>query len=260
MGLYQANVISNDKFNNFSNIIDIYCPEIVKNAKPGQFVHLKCGDTLDPILRRPFSIHQIDYEKEILRIYYAVVGKGTQLLQKIRVNEVVSIMGPLGNGFTLVEEKNVFLIGGGMGSAPLYFLAEELNKRDNKISIFLGAGNEEGIKIKDSFNKISKDIKVSTDDGSAGFHGNVLDLLSNCLSSQSKPQMIYTCGPVPMLKGIQKFAEDKDIPCQLSLESMMACGIGVCLGCVCQGKDKNYYPKVCSDGPVFWAEEVELGG
>jgi dihydroorotate dehydrogenase electron transfer subunit len=212
------------------------------------------------VLRRPFSIHKIDYDNNLIKIYYAVVGKGTKLLQKNKADEKISVMGPLGNGFTLVEEKNVFLIGGGMGSAPLLFLAEELYKRNNKISIFLGAGSQEGLKIKDSFDDISKDVYLSTDDGSAGFHGNVIDLLNNDLSSSKKPQIIYACGPTPMLKAVKKFAETREIPCQLSLESMMACGIGVCLGCACQGEDKNYYPKVCLDGPVFWAGEVKLGG
>ncbi|MDK2985409.1 MAG: dihydroorotate dehydrogenase electron transfer subunit [Clostridia bacterium] len=256
MGVYEARVISQQKLQESAYLLELHCPEIVEKAQAGQFVHLKCSETLAPLLRRPFSIHKTDAARGSLSIYYAVVGEGTYLLSKVPINEQLSVLGPLGKGFQLTKGKNVVVIGGGMGIAPMLFLAEELSKKDNKITILLGARDKEGLLVKDSFARFTNDLQLATDDGSLGHKGTVVELLKESL--QDNPTMLYACGPLPMLKEVKRLSEKEGIPCQLSLEARMACGIGACLGCTCKGKGEKYYPKVCSDGPVFWAEEVDL--
>ena len=257
MGLFQARVKSHVTVNETAFLLELSCPDIVDKIQPGQFVQLKCNDTLDPLLRRPFGVHKIDKDNGSMFIYYGVVGVGTELLKKYKVDDKLSLIGPLGNGFELKRNKDIVVIGGGMGIAPMLFLAEELYARGNRIIVVLGAGDSEGLNIRNSFASFAEDMLLATDDGSLGYHGLVTEPLKELLRDKSF-DMAYACGSPEMLKGVKAIVDSANISCQVSMEARMACGVGVCLGCACKGSNNDYYPKVCIDGPVFWTEEVDL--
>ena len=230
--------------------------EAAKEAKAGQFisVYSKNGATLLP---RPISICEISEDKTKLRLVYRVVGKGTDEFSKLLSDEKVKILGPLGNGYTL-KNKTAILAAGGIGVPPIVELAKELKRKYNcKINIVVGYRNE--LFLLDELKQYG-DVFISTEDGSAGVKGNILDAIrENNISGD----IIYAGGPMPMLRAVKQFAIDKDIEAQISLEERMACGIGACLGCVCKTKDKDEHThvnntRICTDGPVFEAREVEI--
>jgi len=255
-------------------------PLIAKKAKPGQFVHVLIGG--DTLLRRPFSIHSVNGKRSAvsgIEILYKVVGRGTELLSKKKPGESLDIIGPLGNGFKLpvtprlrsgqasygLRVTNV-LIAGGMGVAPLVFLAEKLSnpkaqsptcpeRKRGKPTALIGARDKKSLVCVNELKKLGCDVKIATDDGSAGHKGFVSELLKKELTAQSpKPMALYACGPNPMLKEIAKICKENKINCQVSLEEKMACGVGACLGCAVMTKDG--YKMACKDGPVFNAEEI----
>lgn len=230
-------------------------PELVNLAKAGQFVHVRCGDDYDPLLRRPISINRLDREQGRLTLLYKITGRGTEQLSRYRAGDYVDMMGPLGTGFSLQGEKPL-LIGGGMGIAPLLALADALAPR--AVTMVMGAQNAAGLICHDDFADVCCGLHVATNDGSAGYRGHA-PILAEELFSRHGYDMIYACGPVPMLRYIQQMSARLKIPCQLSLEEFMACGVGACLGCTCEPAGKGApYKKVCTDGPVFWSEEVIL--
>jgi dihydroorotate dehydrogenase electron transfer subunit len=239
--------------NVFQLLLD--APDLTGLSKAGQFVHVRCGDDYDPLLRRPISINRLDKPAGHLTLVYKVVGRGTAQLSRGRAGDYVDIMGPLGNGFTLQGEKPL-LIGGGLGTAPLLALADALVPR--AVTMVMGAQNAAGLVLQRDFQQEYCALHVATDDGSAGFHGHAPVLAEELLARQAY-DIIYACGPVPMLRYIQQMAARLNIPCQLSLEEFMACGVGACLGCTCKpAAEGNPYKKVCTDGPVFWSGEVML--
>lgn len=227
--------------------------DLACNAKPGQFVSLYCKEG-SQLLPRPISICEIDRENETLRLVYRVVGKGTKEFSKMNAGDTIRVMGPLGNGFTL-EGKKAILIGGGIGIPPMLELAKSL---DCEVQVVLGYRNND-LFLKDEFTSYGKVI-VSTEDGSVGTKGNVIDAIRE---NDVQGDIIFACGPTPMLRGIKAYAQEKGLKAQLSLEEKMACGIGACLACVCQSKEVDSHThvknkRICKDGPVFYAEEVEL--
>lgn len=227
--------------------------DLACNAKPGQFVSLYCKEG-SQLLPRPISICEIDRENETLRLVYRVVGKGTKEFSKMNAGDTIRVMGPLGNGFTL-EGKKAILIGGGIGIPPMLELAKSLNC---EVQVVLGYRNND-LFLKDEFTSYGKVI-VSTEDGSVGTKGNVIDAIRE---NDVQGDIIFACGPTPMLRGVKAYAQEKGLKAQLSLEEKMACGIGACLACVCQSKEVDSHThvknkRICKDGPVFYAEEVEL--
>jgi len=235
-------------------------PQIAKEAKPGQFIHVKVSEGINPLLRRPFSIHRvIDKEIEIL---YKIRGKGTEILSQRKEGELLDIIGPLGNGFPFGEEqnKNILLVAGGIGIAPLIFLAEKLREIKNqkskiKIIALLGAKTKDFVLCEKELKDLCTEVKISTEDGSYGFKGLVTELLKNSLTPDySSLTTLYTAGPLLMLQEIKKIANIFKILVFASLEENIACGLGGCLGCVI--KTKQGYKRVCKDGPVFNLEEV----
>lgn len=241
----------------------ILAPEIAHQAVPGQFLMVRIGFELDPLLRRPFSIHQIREDEGTLQILFKVIGKGTRLLSQKREGETLDLLGPLGKGFNAQPDKNI-LVGGGIGVAPLLFLADWLaNKNPGSASkILLGARTREEIEaLTHDFAKITDDLLIATDDGSMGHHGFIPELLEKVQPCESKPLTVYSCGPYPMLKKVVTICRKKGWNAQVSLEAMMACGISACLGCAVKkaaGKsEKMSYLHVCKDGPVFHSEEVD---
>lgn len=228
---------------------------IAENALPGQFLMARIGQGLDPLLRRPFSIHAV-YEERYIEILYKVVGKGTRLLSQVGPGDDVDVIGPLGSGFRLNEERPSLLLGGGLGIAPLFFLAQHMKGKggSGKTSVFVGARTGTEILCAEEFSELGLDVKVATEDGSAGIKGLVTDLITDEILVQ-KPT-IFSCGPYPMLRAVAHLSFNRNLPCQVSLETFMACGVGVCLGCVAEMKSGDLV-RVCKEGPVFEAGEVK---
>ncbi len=227
--------------------------EMAASAKPGQFIAVYSRDG-SRILPRPISICEADPEEGRLRIVYRIAGAGTQEFSGYVSGDPIDIMGPLGNGFPR-EGENVFLIGGGIGIPPMLELAKQLNCEKQ---IILGY-RDENLFLRDEFEAYGE-VFVATEDGSVGSHGNVLDAIrENGLSAD----VMYACGPTPMLRALKEYAAKEGIPCYISLEEKMACGIGACLACVCKTRDVDSHSnvhnrRICKDGPVFPAQEVDL--
>ena len=226
----------------------IIAPEIAGNAKAGQFVHVYVpGHTL----RRPISICQTNGDK--LRLVFQVRGQGTVILSKCRAGDTLDVLGPLGKPFPLFpEKKKVLLVGGGIGVPPLLGLAEYYK---SSASAFLGFRSDENVILENDFAGVGAELQITTEDGSYGEKGYV----SKLFEARDDFDCIYACGPAPMLKSLCAYAEKKNIPCYISLEERMACGVGACLGCACGLIDENgqdYYGHVCKDGPVFNFKQV----
>lgn len=235
-------------------------PDLAAKAKPGQFVHVRCGESFDPLLRRPISIHALDYHKGEIALLYRVVGKGTGLLSQKKAGETLDVLGPLGQGFVVSSGvEKIALVGGGMGAAPLLALAQDCLEKKVKVYFLLGASSKEYLLIEDELARLGVELRIATDDGSQGIRGNTVDLLQRLLV-EGKIDLICACGPKPMLRGVARMALSKEIECQVSLEEKMACGVGACLGCVCRAKTEDgqdTYRKVCQHGPVFDGKEVQ---
>lgn len=249
-----AEVVYNSKVGPEQFLMRVLCPELARASKPGQFVHVRCNSVSDPLLRRPISLHGIDYQEGTISLLYLVVGRGTKLLSEIPVGAKIDVMGPLGNGFTVPDQvQNVLVIGGGIGVAPLFPLVQYLKYEKVSQTILLGARSKDYIIGDEQLGFLGIEVKVATDDGSAGIKGYVTDLVEKQMKL-AKPDYFFACGPNPMLKRVQMIAEKYGVDGQVSLEEYMGCGVGACLSCVC--KTKNEYKKVCTDGPVFRASEV----
>lgn len=239
-------------------------PPAFSGAKPGQFVMVRVRQAIDPLLRRPFGIFDLgSFQTEFtdcgtqtfLEILYKVVGKGTEMLSTLHHGDHLDILGPLGAGFVsgdLQEEK--ILVGGGVGLAPLYFLAKELIGT-SKVRLFAGGRTRDDVLCITEFERLGVETYVATDDGTLGAAGFVTEVLERHLGEISGGKTIYACGPMPMLKAVAAIAQKHHVPCQVSLEAYMACGMGACLGCVVKGAGHDDatpdYRCVCKDGPVF---------
>lgn len=231
---------------------------IAKEAVPGQFVSVYTNDR-SRLLPRPISICEADIGTGVLRLVYRVTGKGTGTEEFSLAGEGATfrVEGPLGNGFSLDVPKNetVMLVGGGIGIPPLLETAKRL---DAECRIVLGY-RDSSLFLKKEFEQYG-DVYIATEDGTAGIRGNVLDVIRQ---SDIKADRIYSCGPKPMLRALAAYAEEKNIPCFVSMEERMACGIGACLACVCKSREKDAHTnvhnkRICKEGPVFLSTEVEL--
>ena len=236
--------------------------EIVDIAKPGNFIEIRINENLDPFLRRPISIYNIEKEKGIIEIIFQVKGKGTELLSQKQEGDFIDIIGPLGNGvFKLEKYKNIAVIGGGIGIFPLYELTKEAKELNLNIDTYIGFRNKELVVLEKEFENTSNNLTITTDDGSYKNKGFAIDYLKENLKTK-KVDCIYTCGPLPMIKAVKALAEENSIECQISLEEKMGCGLGVCLGCAVKtaesSKEDPQYVHVCKDGPVFESRTVEI--
>lgn len=236
----------------------ILSPQMCAEARAGQFLHIKCGGSKHALLRRPISLSYRLEGEGIMVIVYRVEGQGTQFLSGQKPGAELDVMGPLGRGFAVDPEYGrVVLAGGGMGIAPLAELARVYG---SKCTALLGYRNEPFLtrEIGDEAGK----LLIATEDGSEGHKGFVTDLLSRELSEQAV-DLVYCCGPRPMMKRALDICRSHGVRCQLSLEERMGCGIGACLVCSCATRDRDGnpgYSRVCVDGPVFWDDEVMLDG
>ena len=230
--------------------------EVAVQAKPGQFISVYSNDK-SRVLPRPISICEIDREKGTLRIVYRVVGKGTEEFSKAEARDSFEILGPLGNGFPIEEAKGkkVLMIGGGIGVPPMLQTAKEI---EGEAIIVSGYRNQD-LFLKEELESAGT-LFIATEDGSVGTKGNVVDAIRE---NQIEADMMFACGPKPMLRALKNYALEKGIPCWISMEEKMACGVGACLACVCQSKDVDSHShvhnkRICKDGPVFLSTEVEL--
>jgi dihydroorotate dehydrogenase electron transfer subunit len=266
-------------------LLELSAPVSFKSALPGQFIHVRIEDSYDPILRRPFSIYDVCESRKknrlALRVLYEVVGKGTELLSQKKPLSEIDILGPLGNGFDLDKlclAKKIYIVAGGIGVAPLFFLARKLTdpagRRGPRTKspgpiVLIGAKTENDILREKEFKDLGCEVYVATEDGSKGFKGRVTELLNSLLScrpvasprgeqagtrSAHEQSVICACGPKPMLAAISGIAQKCNVPAQVSLEEFMGCGLGACLGCVI--RTASGYERICHDGPVFDSSEI----
>ena len=232
--------------------------EASQSAVPGQFISMYTNDGTK-LLPRPISICEINKAEGTLRVVYRVTGEktGTKEFSMAKAGDIIPVIGPLGNGFPLEkgEGKKAFLMGGGIGVPPILELAKQLNCEKQ---IVVGYRDEHTF-LREQFEE-NGDVYISTEDGSVGTKGNVMDAIrENGLNAD----IIYACGPTPMLRAIKNYAEEHGIECYISLEERMACGIGACLACVCKSREKDHHTnvnnkRICKDGPVFLSTEVEI--
>ena len=232
--------------------------EAAASAKPGQFISMYTNDGTK-LLPRPISICEIDKEAGQLRVVYRVTSEqaGTKQFSQMKAGDIIPVIGPLGNGFPLekAEGKKAFLMGGGIGVPPILELAKQLNCEKQ---IVVGYRDADTF-LKEQF-EANGSVYISTEDGSVGTKGNVMNAIAeNGLTAD----IIYACGPTPMLRAIKNYAEENGIECYISLEERMACGIGACLACVCKSKEKDHHTnvhnkRICKEGPVFLSTEVEI--
>ncbi len=259
----KAKIIKKEQLKDDIYKFSVQANKIVENAKPGHFIEIRVVDNVEPLLRRPISIYNMEKETGILEFIFQVKGKGTTLLAKREEKDELDIIGPLGYGtFKVKEYNNVAIIGGGIGIFPLYELSKQLKQQTNtQIHTYLGFRNKEYVVLEKEFEQVSHNLTITTDDGSYKQKGFAIDILKQDIQKQ-KPDAIFACGPLPMLKAVQTLAQEQNIPCQISLEEKMACGLGACLGCaVKQAKSPKEAPQywhVCKAGPVFNATDVEI--
>ena len=250
-----AKVISQESIATGVYSMWIQTKDIAAEAVAGQFISVYCKDGAK-LLPRPISICEVNKEEGTLRIVYRVVGGGTTEMSGYVSGDDIDILGPLGNGFMQREGKKAMLIGGGIGIPPMVQLGKELKEIAEVQTV---AGYRDELFLTDELEK-NGDVYIATEDGSTGTKGTVIDAIKE---QNVEGAVIYACGPTPMLRAIKEYALANDIECQISLEEKMACGIGACLGCVCKSKEKDHHTnvnnkRICKDGPVFLAQEVEL--
>jgi len=243
----------------------IACDQVYQGAMPGQFVMVRLAGQVSPLLRRPFSIHDLILEENRVTsfdILYKIIGSGTEALSMSSAGDVLDVLGPLGRGFsTRGTFSQVHMVAGGIGVAPLVFLTNHLVRQgvsSSQISLFIGGRSCGDLLCLEMFERLGIQIKVTTDDGSAGDQCLVTQPLGQALRQQ-KPEIIFACGPMPMLREVMAISRKDAIPCQVSIETMMACGMGACLGCAVENRDSpETYLHTCMDGPVFEAGRIKI--
>jgi len=249
----KSTVISTERLQGNIFLQKIHSPEIASIIKPGEFLNIKVSGSTSPLLRRPFSV--ADVENEFIYLMFNVVGEGTQLLSEKRNGELLDVLGPLGNGFNLDDDfERAVLVAGGIGAAPFPFVTRML-KDSKEISTFIGGGTSAEV-----ITYGMKNIITSTDDGSDGFKGTVVDLLRNKVDEFiSENVKVFGCGPTPMLRALKEFCLEYELNCEVSTECAMACGFGICQGCPIEpAEQSDKYLLVCKDGPVFNIKDVVL--
>jgi dihydroorotate dehydrogenase electron transfer subunit len=233
-------------------LIKVLSPSIASLAKPGQFCNIKVSENSFPLLRRPFSI--CDVEDDYLFFLFDIHGEGTKLISEKKPGESLELLGPLGNGFDYKEGYDTaVIVAGGLGIAPFPFLLKNISAHKKVISL-IGGRSKKNIVMYGL-----KNVLAATDDGSEGFHGTVVDLLKREIKNISQNKFrIFACGPTPMLQTLQNYCVENNYDCQISVECAMACGFGICQGCPIDPTNGETYLLVCKDGPVFEAKSVKL--
>ena len=252
----KAELVRNEQLAADIHRLTLKAPDIAEASRPGQFVMVRPAEGMDPLLRRPFSVHQVSDGSQ-LQILIKVIGRGTRAVANMETGREIDIIGPLGRSFACGSGGFHLLVGGGIGTAPLLFLAKRLLRKNeaNSIRVLLGARNADEIaRVADDFRSLGLAVAVATEDGSLGKHGLVTGLMADLELGEAA--MVYGCGPYPMLKAVTGICREHGWGCQVSMETIMACGLAACLGCAVMRADLNGYVHVCKDGPVFAMGEV----
>ncbi len=262
----KAKILSLNRIQNQIFHAEILAPQIAQIAKPMQFVNIRIVNSTDPLLRRPFSLSRIDVDAKIIGITWAAIGRGTNIMAKWSAGQQISVLGPLGNGLdldSLTLDNGLLIVAGGTGLAPLLpLISKAHSKRIDMVTLYGATSSDDMFDISNLQKKCQ--LHLATEDGSQGIKGFVTVLLKEYLcsltaSNNCKP-MVISCGPKPMLKRVKQLCNEHEFPLMISLEEQMACGYGLCQGCAVQASDANLgYYRVCTDGPVFWANDVNLG-
>lgn len=247
---YFCEVISKSMLNEDTALIEFLCPEIAQNAVPGQFVNVTCSN----FLRRPFGVASVNKDNGTFKVGIKIIGEGTEELASLQEGEGTWILGPLGNGFELNDDKYI-LVGGGTGVFPVNFLYEKLSSEGRTVKVVQGFRDQSQIIMNDP------SYILTTDAGDAGLKGNCCDGLNTLSEDDIKGATVLCVGPMPMMRAVSAWASDKGLNCYVSLEQRMACGIGICLVCVCKIKAEEEgipfdHKRCCKDGPVFDSKEV----
>ncbi len=251
-GIEPVVVVSNERVATEVCRIVVDAPRTAATIEPGQFVHLRIARNADFILRRPFSVHRARGER--LEILYQIVGRGTRVLEDVRPGDVMDVLGPLGHGWVVPEGlERALVVAGGLGAAPMGMLVERLAEGGTQVSLAQGAPSAGRLLARELFDSLCRRSVVATDDGSAGTCG-LVTVLSADMLERERPQMVYVCGPEPMQRIVAEQCAAAGVPCQVSLERLMACGIGACLSCVVDTRAGQ--KRACVDGPVFDAADV----
>jgi len=245
----EAKITANGEITPGVYLLWLDCPSIASQARPGQFVMVRCGEGIEYQLRRPLSIHQQEDNK--ISLLFNVVGMGTQWLSERRGGQKIDLLGALGNGYSIYPDvKNLLLVAGGIGIAPLVFMANEAINKGKRVTLLMGASTA-GQLYPSKLLPAGVRLLTATEDGSAGDKGMITDLLPDF---SGEADQLFACGPLAVYKTMARMPELKDKPVQISLEVRMGCGLGICYGCTV--KTKNGLRQVCKDGPIFNLEEV----
>jgi dihydroorotate dehydrogenase electron transfer subunit len=251
----KVQIVSNERDVDLYSRLVVRAPEIVPLVQPGQFVHVRVLPLKDALLRRPFSIYQVTGDN--LSVLYKNVGKGTEVLSRMSPGDELSVIGPLGHGFTVpsAADKMPLLVAGGYGMAALFLLAQ---RSARKGIVFVGGRRSLDILCEAEFRALGWEVRVATEDGSRGEQGLVTKPLLAELRRNAIPHQLFACGPTPMLKAVGQIAADFRLPAELSMDEHMCCGVGVCLTCVIPIKTPTgwEYQRTCTEGPVFDARQV----
>ncbi len=250
--IHDFQIIANRRVNEGYFVLSLSGKQQLPEIKPGQFVQVRVDNAPNTFLRRPISVYNVDYDKNILYLLIQIVGEGTRVLAELKSGEILNLVYPLGNSFSLPDGKKALLIGGGVGIAPFMLLGQWLKQQQIEPVFLFGFRNSGLIVDIDLFSRFGK-VYIATDDGSAGEKG-VVTQHSFLRKVTGDISMVYTCGPEVMMKAVALWAEKKDIPCEASLETYMACGIGACL--CCAQETVHGISHVCTDGPVFNSKEL----
>ena len=262
---HEAKVLFNKQIGPAYFKIGLTCPEYFSMAKAGQFVMMRTGRQPQPLLRRPFSIHNLIVTNgtvEGLEVLYKVVGQGTELMTHQTPGDSVDILGPLGSGFLVPRQaRRIYFVSGGIGVAPLVFLVSQLGGRNTDLSecrAFIGGRSKDDLLCRDDFLQHGVTVRTTTDDGSAGDQCLVTNPVEELVET-AKPDLLVACGPMEMLACTVGISEKYGVPCQVSIETMMACGMGACLGCAVEGREQpDRFLHACLDGPVFDAADLKI--
>ncbi len=270
-------VLSHKKYGEHYHSLTIVTPDIGERVKPGQFVNISCGDDRSYILRRPFSVYRVHKRggwASTVEIVFDIRGPGTAYLASLRAHHSIDVIGPLGRGFAMPNRRaHCLLVGGGIGAAPLFFLADELRNEGHRVDVILGARSAAHLLNHIEARRVASTCRIATEDGSQGDRGRVTDVLVDTIE-RCESEVVYTCGPHGMLAAISAMCVDRDLPVQTAVEELMACGYGVCMTCVMplrvpsdkaitrpdEPEDEIVYARSCTEGPVFNGANVVWNG
>ncbi|RMF59292.1 MAG: dihydroorotate dehydrogenase electron transfer subunit [Calditrichaeota bacterium] len=264
-GLHLCEVLDIKNLSDQIYLMRLSCPAIATYAEPAQFVNVRVGERYIPLLRKPFSICRKSAEEGWFEILWRVVGRGTELMSRYQPGDRVDVLGPLGRGFAFPRSTtHALLVGGGLGVAPLPFLAETTMKAGTKVEVFLGARTASELALVDVFRAMEAGVHLATEDGSQGTRGLVTDLVVDRLQRDPVPTGIrlFGCGPTGLLRRLIELSMEFGVPGYVSLETMMGCGFGICMGCPVKVRERQdgggRYRLTCTEGPVFDTKEVEI--